>query len=193
MFEIIKEYTNQEIIDRIREVTLIDGVTKPYKNSRIAIVWLGIDDIKFAQEYVLESEIKKVERIHDHNMWAEEEIYPSCRVKDNESGHVFDYIPPVVEVEKDGTFLLNDGMHRVFTYYYERFCYEGIVKPIEVILIFDPAVPYYAYPSPMRWSKLVPVDKKPKVTKRYRRPKSHHKELFRNFNSQFLNVQGVRA
>jgi len=190
----IEMYPQDELIRRLREVTLTDGVTKPYAESEIMIqnyFYFGWENLKFAQRYVLKSDhdkIKEMDNALDKFGMRILDMKTFYQIT-TDTGEVFPYIPPVVEWAKEGekwVHYVSDGMHRL-----DYLCRNYCGNPY-IIIIKNPSAPYYALPSDMTWEDLELHDTPPKVKKTYRDP-DNYKALFRDYNSQFPGIQKDRS
>jgi len=189
----ITMYPQEELIRRLREITLTDGVTKPYEKSEIEITkWVGFSLIRFAQTYVLKSDSQKVGHLYNAlKEFGIDMVDISTLLEitiEDESGNetTFSYIPPVVEWTPEDGYYISDGMHRFD--FFLRFCFSARM----MIVVKNPSAPYYALPCDLTWDTLPMVDERPEVRKIYRDP-DNYKALFRDYNSQFPGIQRDRS
>jgi len=186
----IEMFPQEELIRRLREVTLTDGVTKPYANSEIKITdRLGEGEkLRFAQTYLLDSDLKKIGQLEYDLMMFDVKLrhLTTFCMMTRESGETFSYIPPIIEWTPEDGYYVSDGMHR---FYY--LCHQYYSDPYAII-IKNPSAPYYAFPSDMAWLDLPICQERPEVRKIYRDP-NNYKALFRDYNSQFPGIQRDRS
>lgn len=184
----ITMYPQEELIRRLREVTLTDGVTKPYANSEIMVtVPLDFSEYEYAQNYILRSDYKKINKLISTLLHEFEISLLNCGTlwEISTEEEVFPYIPPIVEVY-NGEWIIADGMHRMKTF-------QNIFNhPPKVVVIHNPSIPYYALPNGLSLKEIPIVDDRPKVRKAYRDP-DNYKALFRDYNSQFPGIQRDRS
>ena len=192
----IEMYPQEELIRRLREVTLTDGVTKPYSESEIIIqnyFYFGWENLKFAQRYVLKSDYKKIEEIYE--AIRDFGLHPLSLNTFYEitldTGVTFPFIPPIIEWTPEDGYYVADGMHRM-DYCCRNFNYRDYGGNPNVIIIKNPSAPYYALPCELNWDTLPMVDERPEVRKTYRDP-NNYKALFRDYNSQFPGIQRDRS
>lgn len=184
----ITMYPQEELIHRLREVTLTDGVTKPYAKSDISICRINFHDINFAQSYVLKSDFEKIRKLNDSFLQFGFNIanIPTYFDITLNSGENFPYIPPIIEwAEGEGNYV-SDGMHRL------SFIHSFFEIHPAVVLVKNPSKPYYAYSTYSDWDNIPDVDERPKFRKTYRDP-DNYKALFRDYNSQFPGIQRDRS
>ena len=93
-------------------------------------------------------------------------------------GQSWIYMPPIIEVESDGTAIVADGMHRMRTLLKRNHIFT-------VLVVRGASHPYYADPEES-WDDVKAVDKQPEQAARkvYRRP-DDPKFLFRDYNAVF--------
>lgn len=184
----ITMYPQEELIHRLREVTLTDGVTKPYANCNIIITTpLSFSDYEYAQNYVLRSDYKKICELSSTLLHEFHLSLLNCGTLweiSTEEG-AFPYIPPIVEVS-GSEWILADGMHRMKSFQ------NNFNHPPYVVVIYDPSVPYYACSNGLSLKEIPIVETRPEVRKIYRDP-DNYKALFRDYNSQFPGIQRDRS
>jgi hypothetical protein len=99
-------------------------------------------------------------------------------------------LPPVVETDARGNYIINDGIHRI------QFARE-MGCSLRCVLTGIPDWPYYALPNPNRWDDVKSISGElPEgfVKKHYRlADKALYKQLFRDFNAVWPGVQKERA
>ncbi len=175
------------------------GQLNIYANSTLEIQE-GIDPNTLipAQRYVLESDYDTIKMLHTTFEQQSIDIFAlkgGIHFWTSDAGEEEGPIPltpPIIEesLEADGSkvWLINDGMHRVYTA-------RKLGKKINIILVRNVPVeyPYYAYPLKNGWADVIELPEIPDtfVKKEYR-DKENYKALFRNFNEVFPSIQKQR-
>jgi len=193
----VQQFSEQELIDRLRKLTMLeDKETKPYEKTFISMENICIDDLFPPQRYVLKSELMKVRELKWRLEEQEIDIFNLngfIRVKLDGNREPIDLLPPVVEevIERNGRIvnIINDGMHRIYLAYL-----EWVIPQVVFIRGLPKNLLYYAFPIPDKdWTKIELRDDIPKnFIKKWHRIEKN-KELYRNFNSTFMNVGGPRG
>ncbi len=183
----ITMYPQSELIRRLREVTLTDGVTKPYKDSLISVEDVSFSKINFAQRYVLKSELDKVDDFNEDlkNKFSINPPHSDNIIEVFLDNGMFTHIPPIIEWTPEDDYYVSDGMHRLYRESLRSYC-------AKVIVVKMPSSLYYSYPCKLDWGTLPIVDERPEVRKAYRDP-NNYKALFRDYNSQFPGIQRDRS
>jgi hypothetical protein len=214
----IEVVSSGELIKKLQNVTLrkkyptVSDI-KPYEKALITIETFDPEALAPTQRYVLDTELKKVEKLR----WDILEEYPhdifrlngylKCIYEEdpdpmkfsNADGSpagametkVIDILPPVIEEYIDFRgelkLIINDGQHR---------CYLAWTMGCPITVAYVRGVnrhyPYYAYPLPFGWEDVDIVTEIPEgYIKKFHVAKDH-KSLYRNFNSQFENIGDSR-
>lgn len=197
----IKQYKlleKTELLHRIKETQLkgFDNA-RVYENSSIDLIRnVNPNDLVPSQRYVLKNGCDTIEDIYntfknrDINVFALEGIL--MFTPNNDKDENIPFIPPVIEesIEPNGkiVWLINDGIHRVFTA-------RKLGLPINIILVRNvpKEYPYYAYALENGWDDVEELVELPDTyqKKTYRDP-DNYKSLFRQFNVQFPGIQADR-
>lgn len=198
--------TTDELVEKLRRVRLrgtIGGVQQPqvYQNARISLQRrMDIEKFLFPpQRYVLKGTVDSILALEAEfskygvDIFAlEGALYFWLEGMDPEKDQPIPFLPPIVEESYERgervVFLVNDGMHRVWSA-------RKLRRSPNVVLIQDipEEYPYYAYAITTGWETVVEFDEIPDVfqKKDYRNP-DNYKALFRDFNAQFPGVQKDR-
>jgi len=192
----LQHFSQTELIDKLRRVRLLK---QPdiliYEKTFISLEIVKPKVLSPPQNYILKSELKKVRELK----WALSEhgcnIYRLdgfVRLWIDNAPEPIDLLPPVVEesVEQDGSiqFIVNDGMHRVY-----MALREWTLTQVILVRGIPRRYPYYAYPIPGGWSSVEEREDLPEgYLKKWHRIQDYH-SLYRDFNSEFLNVGAPRA
>lgn len=191
------EYFNEkELLNRIRRVHIKGRPDlELYKNSEITLMRnADTNGIHFAQYYVLEKDLNEITACREALLVYGVDIFKLKgfvrvhSINDKLHHQVFDVLPPVVEIspEDGGIPLLCDGMHRIYLAHE-----AGVSVNCVWIDKVHPDFPYYANPNEEGWNNVKRVEEVPDVKKNYRIVE--YKKLFRDFNTQFLNVTQPRT
>ncbi|QTA84734.1 hypothetical protein [Desulfonema magnum] len=193
----VKHLSEDELISRLRNVTMLqDESTRPYENAFISLENICIEDLFPPQRYVLKQELLKVRelkwRLEEHGIDLFQ-LNGFVRITLAGESEPIDLLPPVIEerIEKNGrvAHIINDGMHRIYTAYL-----EWVIPQVIFVRGLPKHLPYYAFPIPEKdWTKIELRDDIPAhFIKKWHRTE-RNKELYRNFNSAFMNVGGPRG
>lgn len=186
-------YSKEELFKRLRKVNIYRKVKQfPYLNANFEIIRLPIRNIQTTQLYVLRNNLNKIAttwrqlnsmHINPCNLEGFLRLFLSDTDDD-----CFDVLPIVTEASPTDTdrVLLCDGMHRLFLSHQMGYTSINAIYITNV----DPKFPYYALPSKLSIEDVPICDEPPKIRKKYRI--RNYKSLFRDFNSQFINVTKVR-
>jgi hypothetical protein len=195
----IEVVSSGELIKKLQNVTLrkkhpTDSDIKPYEKALITIETFDPEALAPTQRYVLDTELKKVEKLR----WDILEEYPhdifrlngylKCKYDDK----TIDIIPPVVEeyIDFRGNIhlLIADGQHR-------SFLARQMGLPLRVCYIrgVHYANCYYAYPLPDGWNGVKMISSIPDGYIKKFHTVRDHKAKFRDYNSQFDNIGDSRA
>ena len=191
----VEHFSEEVLIEKLRNVNMLKNPELyPYKDAKITLSYLSTSEMFPAQRYVLMPELQKVRELD----WELQKFGYSVFKLDGYlkmwvegCDEPIDLLPAVVEFsrENDGSvlYLINDGMHRMFT---ARM--QWTVPQVIIIDDVSEDIPYYAYPNPGQWNDVQIIDKlSPGFVKKWHRIPDHH-TLYRNFNSAFENVGGPR-
>lgn len=193
----VERFTEKDLIDRLRGLTMLeDEKVYPYRDTFISLERISIEDIFPAQRYVLKEELLKVRELK----WRLEKFGVDLfnldgfvRMHLAGASEPVDLLPPVVEenIERNGRIvnIVNDGMHRVYSAYL-----EWVIPQVVFVRGLPKHIPYYSFPIPDKdWTKIELIDEIPKnYIKKWHRTEQN-KQLYRNFNSVFMNVGGPRG
>jgi len=192
----VEKHGSVELIERLRRVSML---TNPeifiYRESLVSLEKIRTEFLSPPQSYILSAELQKVRNLR----WQLKEFgvelfsldgYVSVYLEGYEEP--VDVLPPVVEesVEEDGSVhnIICDGMHRV-----SLARMEWVIPQVVFIRGIPRDKPYYAYPVPGGWSRVVTREDLPEgFIKKWHRIKEY-KTLYRDFNSAFTNVGGPRG
>ena len=191
----VQRFPEELLIEKLRGVTMLKAPdVTVYEKAFISLEKIAVDRLSPPQNYILRSELKKVRELK----WALEEhgvdVFELngflCLTLEWVDEPV-DLLPPVVEesIERDGRvhLIVNEGMHRVYMAYR-----EWVIPQVICIRGIPQHLPYYAYPVPGGWARVEERDDLPPgYLKKWHRIENYH-ALYRNFNSQFINVGGPR-
>lgn len=192
----VEHFDSEELIKRLRQVTMLKNPdVYPYRYLFISLENISTDYLSPPQNYILNSELLKVRELRWELRAHQTDLF-------NLNGFVkvwlegyeepIDLLPPVVEesIESNGSVvnIVNDGMHRI---YMARL--EWVIPQVIFVRGLPKNIPYYAYPVPGGWDKVVMVDTLVEgYIKKWHRIKEY-KTLYRNFNSAFDNVGAPRG
>ena len=196
----IERHSPEELIANMRKVSMLKAPQVfPYERAEINLKKMTFDEVLPAQRYVLGNGLHKAQCLE----WQLERfgvdlfnLNGYVTIWTDQSDEPIDVLPPVVEamIEADGSKvnIINDGMHRMYVARLEW-------KHPQVVFIENvpPEYPYYAYPiaGDNRWEQIAILedDHIPAgLIKKWHRTKDN-KQLYRNFNSSFINVGGPRG
>jgi hypothetical protein len=191
----------QTLLARLKK-TQLKGYGQPYiyAHSHLEIrEQVDPNSLIPAQKYVLESDFLTIEGLYKTFLQESIDIFALKGgilfwIEDEtgqEEGPI-PLIPPIIEesIEPDGqkVWLINDGMHRVYTS-------RKLEKLINIIFVQNvpQEYPYYAYPLKNGWSDVIEIKEIPdNFLKKEYRNKDNYKALFRNFNEILPGVQKQR-
>lgn len=192
-----KYYNEETLVENLRKMHLKGLPDRMiYKNAKIYIKRNVIpENIIITQYYVLEKDLREISELREALLEYGVDIFHLIGFVrifyyNDSSGtiHVFDVLPPVVEISKadGGIPLLNDGMHRLYLA-------RELNSTMNVVMVenFDERFPYYAFPNEGGWTNIIRCVEPPEIKKNYRI--KDYKTLFRDFNTCFLNVTQVRT
>jgi hypothetical protein len=186
-FSHVEVKSREELIRRLREVTLKGSGEKVYAASDICVRSVDPRELHPCQYYVLQADLDRVADLsysllnHDVDIF-ELEGFVEFTLKGKDE--VITILPPVCEYTRnslgDRVRIINDGMHRIFLARLEW-------RYINVVMIDNVPQPYYAYPIPGKfvWEQVHVMRRlHPEFMKRwYRGPKKEAKKLFRLFDA----------
>lgn len=197
----IQRSNRQQLIQRLRRVCMLnDPYRCPYEHAAISLETLQLKQLNPSQNYILKSELEKVQRLkwelekYEVDIFKLDGYITMTLELDKEPIDLLppiepiDLLPPIIEeaIQRNGeiTYIINDGMHRLYMAYL-----EFTMPQVVFIRAVPKHLPYYAYPFPKNdWSKLEIIDSlQPGYLKKWHRIKEN-KKLYRNFNSIFHNV-----
>ena len=195
--ERVEVFNQDELLARIRQVTMLkDPDTRPYENAYISLEKISIQDLVPPQRYVLRENILRIRKLK----WELEkhgidifQLNGFVRIHLEGVEEPVDLMPPVIEesIEKNGRLvpIVCDGMHRVYVAYL-----EWVIPQVIYVRGIPKQLPYYAYPVPdENWENIELRDDIPGTfIKKWHRIEDN-KQLYRNFNSTFVNVGGPRG
>lgn len=189
-----------EFLGKLRQVRL-KGFDRPLIYQDANLAFLGLADIGLLvppQRYVLKGTVDLIIELDKaftslgvdiFNLQGALLFWPEGA--DPERDSPIPFLPPIVEDSWEATgnvFLINDGMHRVWTA-------KKLARPITVVLATNVPreYPYYAYPLPGGFEAVEELAELPDDYKKknYRNP-DNYKALFRQFNEVFPGVQEQR-
>lgn len=193
----VEKFSEQELIEKLRRVAMLeDENTRPYERCFISLENICIEDLFPPQRYVLRRELLKVREVK----WRLEEhgvdifnLSGFIRMKLAGQSEPVDLLPPVVEefIERNGRVvnIINDGMHRIYVAYL-----EWVIPQVVFVRGLPKKLPYYSFPIPEKdWTKIELRNDIPRhFIKKWHRIE-RNKELYRDFNSAFMNVGGPRG
>ena len=191
----VERFSTSELISRLRNVTMLKAPeTKVYTDAFISLEKIRPEFLAPPQNYILREELKKVRLLkwalaeHVVNIFA---LNGFLRLYLDSSEEPVDLLPPIVEesIEPDGSvhLIINDGMHRIY-----MALREWVIPEIILIRGIPKNLPYYAFPVPGGWDKVEEREDLPTgYLKKWHRIAAYH-SLYRNFNSEFMNVGGPR-
>jgi hypothetical protein len=164
MVEVVGRTGEQELIDEVREVTLLQSPeVRPYRAATIEIKEIALVDIKPTTLYVLRQNLVFQRELRD--ALETQGLDPlnlrgalTLRSTDGTVG----LIPPLIEVDPGHGPCLFDGAHRT---YIGREAGRKVIRAI-VIEGADESYPLYAYPN--EWDEIKEYDTVPPLKKRYR-------------------------
>lgn len=196
----VVSHSADELLQKLRGVSMLkDPEAFPYRDARIELRTVSYAEVVPAQRYVLADGLYKARNLrwelekHGVNLF---ELNGYVSIWTDQSDEPIDVLPPVVEqsVEANGlrVNIINDGMHRM---YVGRL--EWRLPQVVYIENIPPQYPYYAFPIPDGdWNVVTVVEEGEEIPagliKKWHRT-SDNKKLYRNFNSQFINVGGPRG
>ncbi|MCA9312955.1 hypothetical protein H6801_04480 [Candidatus Nomurabacteria bacterium] len=185
MVKIVSETTEQELIDRIRDVALLKNPDiRPYRCAEVAIREVNLADIKPTTLYVLSKNLEfqrnLTATLAGHDL---DPLSLSGVAELEHQGNVTGLIPPIVEVDAEHGPCLIDGAHRT---YIGRQAGRSIISALWIEGV-DPNYPIYAYPND--WVDIVEYDSIPAVKKHYR--EGDYSRLYRDISA--LNGSAMRA
>lgn len=186
----IKEYTREELLEGLRQVTLKDQPNKcVYRTANFRLRLAFVREIMPAQYYVLRSDLERVallrRRVMEHTNRTIDILALDGYIRVILDDGVVDVIPPIVETSNEANGktprIVVDGMHRL---------YLALLEWIDprVVSISGASAPYYAFPIPgdNPWGQVKLYDSLPEgLLKRWPR-QENHKQLFRDFDSVFM-------
>lgn len=192
----VEKHSGQELFNKLKRVSLLNDPNYfPYKECFISLEKIKISSFMPVQNYIWTKSLEKIKLLkwallgHDIDIFNLDGYVSLYLEGENEP---IDLLPPVVEesIEKDGTVvnLVCDGMHRV---YMARL--EWVIPQVVFIRGIPKQCPYYAYPIPNSWDGINVVETIPDEFKKKWHRIKEHRNLYRNFNSQFCNVGGPRS
>lgn len=184
-------YNKKTLFKKLRQINLYQQDDQfPYQDATFKLKPIFVKDIAVAQYYVLGAGLDRIWDLHralDKYHIDLFKLNGFLRLNTSEFG-IFDVLPPIVEIsEADGGIpLLCDGLHRL----YAASACDGHFY-VNTVVVENVKLPYYALPNKNGWEDIkYCIDDPPKIRKNYRI--KNYKSLFRDFNSQFINVTKVR-
>ena len=189
----------QELIERMRRVTLLDQSIHPYQDASISVESLAPEFLAPAQLYVLRPNLERQRQLkyelakHNVDLFR---LNGFIEMNVEGSPSPIGMIPPVVEesVEANGRVvnLICDGIHRLFL---ARL--EWVIPEVVFVRGIDKRFPYYAYPNVRGWDDVRPVEVLvesggSKMLKKWHRVE-RYKALYRDFTGPFSNLSVPRG
>jgi hypothetical protein len=201
---IINHYSQEDLVDRLRRVKLRGQEIYPYFDAFISVEKLDPAKLSPCQRYVLLPELRKIEQVRWRLLGMNVDIFdlggyvevasPNDEVTLKRKEMTYDRVDvlPII-VEEDITpfgevrQIINDGMHRAYLAYQ-----MGVFINVAYIRGADQRYPYYSYALPEGWQGVHLIDQlTPGYPKKFH-TRANHKELFRDFTSQFNNLSVSR-
>ena len=194
----INHIATDELLRRLRE-TRLKGFGQPlvYEHATLELAEaVETDRLVPAQRYVLRESVERILSLRAALLLGGTDIFALdgglLLGFEDEPGAEIPLLPPIIEESREPggrtVWLINDGMHRVYTA-------RKSGLPINVVLArgVPEDYPYYAYALERGWDDVQELDELPDnfLKKTYRNP-DNYKSLFRDFNAVFPRIQEQR-
>lgn len=181
------EYVECDLLERLRDVKLLNSDIKPYKDANIAYRVDYPQNYLPCQNYLLRKQLLVIEKIDKYlilehgisinNLKGYLRIYTDHGITT--------FTPPIIEVDHflNKVELINDGMHRMY------FLMKYTNEPVRMIIVDGASCPYYAYPT--EWDNVQVLDDYiPENFKKKEHRIKEYKTLYRDFNTVFEDPVG---